>query len=96
MARTVLILAVIAALAGGVYALTRPTAPDPAAVAMAEALAVHTSALKTAMDEECVEARGRLREWSRLREAGNPSPDDSKKARKVLRAMLKGGCRGHG
>ena len=96
MIRTVLILAVCAALAGGIYAITRPVAPDPATVAVVEALAIHTNALKTAMDEECAEARGKLKAWSRLREAGTPSPDDNKKTRKMLRAMVKGGCRGQG
>ncbi len=96
MARTVLILAVLAVLAGGVYALTRPPAPDPGTAAVVEALAVHTSALKTAMDEECTEARDKLKAWRRLREAGTPSADDNKKTRKMLRAMVTGGCRGHG
>jgi len=96
MARTVLILVVLAALAGGVYALTRPAAPDPEAMAVAEALAVHTKALKSAMDEKCTEARGKLRDWNRLRKAGTPSPDDTKDARKMFRAVVKDGCVGHG
>jgi predicted Zn-dependent peptidase len=96
MVRTVLVLAVVAAIGGLVYVQTRPSPPDPGAAAMAEALAVHTNALKTAMDEECSEARDKLKAWSRLREAGTPSPDDNKKTRKTLRALVKGGCRGHG
>jgi hypothetical protein len=92
MARTVLILVVLAALAGGVYAVTRPSAPDPEATAVAEALAVHTKALKTAMDEKCTEARAKLRDWNRLRKAGTPSPDDTKDARKMVRKIVKGGC----
>ena len=96
MKRTILIVVVFAALAGGVYMATRPSPPDPEAMAVAEALAVHTRALKTAMDEKCMEAKGKLDDWRRLREAGTPSPDDSKRARKVLRGVLDGGCRGHG
>ena len=93
---TILIVVVIAALAGGVYFASRPAAPDPQATAVAEALAIHTKALKTAMDEKCVDAKNKLEDWRRLRAAGTPSPDDSKEARKVLRGVLDGGCRSHG
>lgn len=96
MTKVLIAVACLLALVGGAYLVDAPAASDPEAVAVAEALALHTRALKTAMAEECADARERLTEWRHLKEAGTPSPDDTKQARRMLRKLVKSGCRGQG
>ena len=92
----VIFLAVLLVAGGGAYLLAAPDAPDPEAQAMAEALALHTRAVKAALEDECGEARDKLDAWHKLRKAGTPDPNDTKQARKTLRQMIKGGCRDNG
>lgn len=90
------IIAGLVVVGGAVYVGSRPAPVDPQVAALSEALALHARALKTAVAEECAEARDKLENWRLLREAGSPSAEDNKKARKVLRQMVRTGCRGHG
>jgi len=88
--------ALVTTIGGGAYLVSARDEPDPQTVAVAEALALHTRAIKAAFDEECSEARKTLHTWRRLKKAGTPDPDDTKQARKTLRQMLKEGCHEHG
>lgn len=96
MIKSSIIIAGALVIGGAIYASTRPSAIDPQTAALAEALALHARAVKAAVDEECAEARSRLTEWRTLREAGTPAAEDSKKARKVLRQLVRSGCRAQG
>ncbi len=96
MTKVPVVLACLLVIGGGMYLVSTPIGRNADAVAVAEALALHTRALKTAMAEECADARDRLKEWRDLKEAGTPSPDDSKHARRLLRKLIKSGCRGQG
>lgn len=94
--KTFVILAAIVIVLGGAYLLTAESPPDPEAQAVAEALALHTRAMRVALDEECADAHKKLATWRKLKKAGTPDPADNREARKALRGMINEGCRDAG